>query len=68
MGEVFKAEDLVKKRQEIINKAVRDLSPGVQDLTKKIFKTWNGKESEKRLKRLLGDKETKRILKKMSEY
>lgn len=64
MGKVFKPEDMVE-RKKIIDEAVQDLTPGNRELTKRILESWKGEESEKRLVRLLGDEETKRILKKV---
>ena len=65
MGEVFKAKDLFKGRRRMIDEAVQDLSPGVRDAVRQMLRSWEGEESERRLSRLLGDDEAKRILKKM---
>ncbi len=65
MGEVFKAKDLFKGRRRIIDAAVQDLSPGVRDAVKQMLRSWEGKESERRLFQLLGDHEAKRILEKV---
>jgi len=68
VGKVFKPEDVVK-RKKTIDEAVQDLTPGNRELTKRILEleleSWKGEESEKRLARLLGNKKTKRILKKV---
>ncbi|MFQ6075962.1 MAG: hypothetical protein ACE5Z5_07495 [Candidatus Bathyarchaeia archaeon] len=68
MGKVFEPEDVVKGRKRVIDEAVRDLAPGVRELIKRILETWKGEESEKRLVRLLGDEETRRILKKVKRF
>lgn len=53
MGKAFKPEDVVKERKRIIEETVRDLSPGVRELTKRIPESWKGEEYEKRLVGLL---------------
>jgi len=53
------------ERKKIIDEAVQDSTPGNSELTRRILESWKGEESEKRLARLLGDEETKRILKKV---
>jgi Tfp pilus assembly major pilin PilA len=64
VGKVFRPEDMVK-RKKMIDEAVQDLTPGNRELTKRILESWKDEESEKRLVRLLGDEETKRILRKV---
>ena len=64
MGKVFRPEDVVKKKK-MIDEAVRDLSPGIEEQVKEILKSWKGDKSTRRLVRLLGEEETKRILKKV---
>ena len=64
VGKVFKPEDAVK-RKKMIDEAVRDLSPGVGEQVKEILESWKGEESEKRLVRLLGEKEKRRVLRKV---
>ena len=64
MGKVFKPKGLVK-RKNMIDEAVRDLSPGIGETAKEILESWKGEESEKKLVGLLGEEETRRILKKV---
>jgi hypothetical protein len=64
MGKVFKPRKVVR-RKNIIDEAVRDLSPGMGETAKEILESWKGEESEKRLMELLGEEETRRILKKV---
>lgn len=54
MGEVFEPEDFLKGRKGIIDKAVRDLSPGVREATRRIIGSWKGEESKRELIKLLG--------------
>lgn len=65
MGEVFKSKNLLKGRRRIIDEAVQDLTPGVREAVKQMFRSWEGGESESRLRQLLGEDEAKRILKKI---
>ena len=64
MGKVFNPKDIVRQKK-IIDEAVRNLSPGIGDLMKEILESWKGEESEKRLVRLLGEEQTRQILKKV---
>jgi len=64
MGKVFKPKGVVK-RKNMIDEAVRDLSPGIGETAKEILESWKGEESEKRLVGLLGEEEARRILKKV---
>ncbi|MGQ9781331.1 MAG: hypothetical protein ACUVQ8_03635 [Nitrososphaeria archaeon] len=64
MGKVFKPKGVVKRRN-VIDEAVRDLSPRIGETAKEILESWEGEVSEKRLVELLGEKKTKRILKKV---
>ena len=65
MGKVFRPEDVAKGRKRVIEEAVRDLSPGVREATARILDSWAGKESEEKLVRLLGEKEAKRLIKRI---
>jgi hypothetical protein len=64
MGKVFKPKGVVK-RKNMIDEAVRDLSPGIGETAKEILDSWKGEESEKRLMRLLGEEKARQILKKV---
>jgi len=64
MGKVFNPKDIVRQKK-IIDEAVRNLSPGIGDLMKETLESWKGEESEKRLVRLLGEEQTRQILKKV---
>ena len=67
MGRVFRPEDMAKGRNKVVEEAVRDLSPGIRDATVRIFDSWVGTESEERLVKLLGEEETKRLIKRIKE-
>jgi len=64
MGKVFKPKDVIK-RKNMIDEAVRDLSPGIGETAKEILESWKEEESEKRLIRLIGQEQTRQILKKV---
>ena len=64
MGKVFKPKGVVK-RKNMIDEAVRDLSPGIGETVKEVLGSWKGEESEKRLVGLLGEEEARRILRKV---
>jgi len=64
MGKVFKPEDVIK-RKKVIEEAVRDLIPEIGEPAKEIPESWKGEASEKRLVKLLGEEQARRILKKV---
>lgn len=67
MGKVFGPEDIARGRKKVVEEAVKDLSPGIREATIRILDTWAGKESEEKLRKLLGEEEAKRLIKKTKE-
>jgi vacuolar-type H+-ATPase subunit E/Vma4 len=67
MGKVFRPEEIVRGRKMAIEEAIRDLSPGIREATGKILDSWVGEESEERLRKLLGEEEAKRLIKRIKE-
>jgi hypothetical protein len=63
MGKVFKPKGAVK-RKNMIDEAVKDLSPGIREAAGEILESWKGEESEKMLVALLGGEGARRIQKK----
>jgi len=62
MGVVYRPEDMLRGRRAIIEKGLRDASPGVRDIVMKIFEAWEGKPSEERLIELVGEEKAKRLM------
>lgn len=62
MGVVYEPKDILKGRKWIIEKGLRDLSPGVGDNVLEIFKSWEGKPSEDRLIKLVGKERAKNLM------
>lgn len=67
MGVVYKPEDVLKGRKGIIEKGLRDLSPGVRDMVLNIFEAWEGKASEDKLTKLIGKEKTKHLIKTLKQ-
>ena len=65
MGAVFRPKDLSRGRKKIVEDAVKDLSPDAKDDVIKILRSWEGTGSEEKLKEILGQDKTKRLLKKI---
>lgn len=62
MGVVYGPEDALKGRRMMIEKGLRDLSPGVRDAVLTILEAWEGKPMEDKLIKLIGKERTKRIM------
>jgi len=67
MGVVYKPEDILKGRKGIIERGLRDVSPGVRDTVLKILEAWEGKPSEDKLTKLIGKEQTKRLIESLKQ-
>lgn len=65
MGVVFKPRDVLKGREHMVRKALRDLSPGYVEQVEQIMKRWKGVESEQEIVNLLGEERAKKFLRDM---
>ncbi len=65
MGKVFKPEDFLKGRRRTIEEATSDLTPALRESAIRILESWKDKESEEELTRLLGNRESKRLMEKV---
>jgi hypothetical protein len=61
MGAVFKPEDVLRGRREMLRRAARDLAPGQVERVEELLKRWD-KNSERELYELLGEERAKRLL------
>ncbi len=62
MGVVYRPEDMLRGRRGVIEKGLRDMSPGVRDSVIKVLEAWEGKPSEERLVKLVGEERAKRLM------
>jgi len=62
MGIVYKPEDILRGRKGIIERGLQDVSPGMRDTVLKILEAWEGKPSEDKLAKLIGEEQTKRLI------
>jgi hypothetical protein len=62
MGVVYKPEDILRGRKGIIERGLQDVSPGMRDTVLKILDAWEGKPSEDKLAKLIGEEQTKRLI------
>jgi hypothetical protein len=62
MGVVYKPEDILRGRKGIIERGLQDVSPGMRDTVLKILEAWEGKPSEDKLAKLIGEEQTKRLI------
>ena len=61
MGVVFKPEDVLRGRKEVLKKAARDLAPGQVERVEDLLRRWD-ERSERELIELLGRERAKRLL------
>ena len=66
MGAVFRPEEVANRRRWLLQKALRDLNPDVREAIRRIFASWQGLESEKKIIELLGEQRGKQLLKELT--
>lgn len=52
-----------KKRKRMIEQLAQDLDPASRDAAIQIYENWKGRESEEELRKLLGNRRVRRLLK-----
>jgi uncharacterized protein HemY len=62
MGVVFRPRDILRGREHMVRKALRDLSPGRAEQVEQILRRWRGEESEQEIVKLLGEERAKKFL------
>jgi hypothetical protein len=68
MGAVFRPEDLGTGYRKIIENAIRDLSPDTKDNVIKVFSSWDGTNSRKKLNEMLGFRKAEELLRRVKDY
>ena len=63
MGAVFRPKDLYRSQRKVIDNALKDLSPDTKDNVIKLLDSWEGKNSEEKLKDILGKDKAEELLK-----
>ena len=62
MGAVFRPKDLYRSQRKVIDNALKDLSPDTKDNVIKLLDSWEGKNSEEKLKDILGKDKAEELL------
>lgn len=68
MGAVFRPEDLGGSYKRIIENALRDLTPDTKKNVIKVFNSWDGTNSRKKLNEMLGSLKAEELMKRIKEY
>lgn len=68
MVAVFRPEDLGRGYRKIIENAIRDLNPNTKDNVIKVFSSWDGINSRKKLNEMLGFRKAEELLRRVKEY
>jgi hypothetical protein len=68
MGAVFRPKDLGTGYRKIIENAIRDLSPDTKDNVIKVFSSWDGTNSRKKLNEMLGFRKAEELLRRVKDY
>jgi hypothetical protein len=64
MGSLSKPDP---EREKRVNELLKDLSPGVRELAKKLISEHKGEDLDKKLKDLIGIKKTRELLNRYSK-
>jgi hypothetical protein len=62
LGAVVSPSDIKKRGRRIVEELARDLDPASREAVTKVYENWKGEESEKELRRILGERLTKKFL------
>jgi hypothetical protein len=62
MGAVFRPKDFGGDNRKVVENAVKDFSPDTKDNVIKLLNSWEGKSSEKKLKKILGQDKSEELL------
>lgn len=62
MGAVVGPSGARKNGRKIIEELTRDLDPASREAVTRAYENWGGEESEEELKRILGERLTKKFL------
>ena len=65
MGGVFRPSDLLKGRRRFVEELTRDLDPNKREIVIRILESWREGESEEELRKLLGQKLSEELLRKL---
>ena len=66
MGAVFRPKDLRAGWRKTARESIKDLSPDTKDSVIKIIDSWEGTNSEEKLKELLGHDKAESLMKKIT--
>jgi hypothetical protein len=64
MGAVFRPKDLPAGWRKRVEESIKDFSPDTKDSALKVLDSWEGTESEEKLKELLGHDKAESLMKK----
>jgi len=67
LGVVFRPEDVLKGREWMFKKAIRDLAPGQTERAEELLRRWDEK-ARRELFELLGEEKAKRLLAELGIY
>lgn len=62
MGAVFRPKDLIRGNRRVIDNAIKDFAPDTKDNVNKLLGSWEGKKSEERLKKIVGEDKAEELL------
>ncbi|HEY7570034.1 MAG TPA: hypothetical protein VH796_01575 [Nitrososphaeraceae archaeon] len=63
MGAVFRPKDFARGHRKIIDNAIKDFTPDTKNNVIKVLNSWKGKESEEKLKNILGQDKAEELMK-----
>ncbi len=65
MGGIFRPSDILKGRRRFVEELTRDLDASKRETVMRILESWREGESEEELRKLLGQKLSEELLRKL---
>lgn len=67
MGTVIKPSDFLRGKKRLVEELTRDLDPGNRETVRKILESWKEGESQEELRKLVGRRLSKRMLRGLNQ-
>ena len=62
MGAEVNPSDIRKGKRKLVEELAKDLDPATRDAVTRVYENWKGEESEEELKRVLGKRLSRKLI------